>query len=253
MNSKNKMLANFDRPHRIARHPPCTQKSVAVFADKLHRAACPRMDFPRTLMHALCRVGAPMVLGALVFAVLRSHEEDQRQHLDFIEMFSGLGRLAQEMRASGRQVRTYEILDDPIHEDFVSATGFVHALRMVLQLRQGACVVIALQCSSWVHLNVGTSRRRPWRPLGDTRRRGVVQGNLQATRLALLIYLLEAMGCMWVVEQPRGSLLFFHPRLQQILRGGRIDVHKHRIIMHEFGANCMKPMWLFEQAIPAGH
>ena len=44
-------------------------------------------------------------------------------------------------------------------------------------------------------------------------------------RLALLLQLANAVGATWVVEQPRGSLLFEHDRLSELVESwmGRVN------------------------------
>lgn len=37
-------------------------------------------------------------------------------------------------------------------------------------------------------------------------------------RVALLLMALQAVGAVWMVEQPISSLAFYHPRLRRVLR-----------------------------------
>jgi hypothetical protein len=66
---------------------------------------------------------------------------------------------------------------------------------------------------------------------------------VMAARLAILLLLCEAIGLWLVVEQPKGSLLFYHPRLQGVLR--KVTVYKHLLYQWDFGAMSSKPTWLF--------
>ena len=64
-----------------------------------------------------------------------------------------------------------------------------------------------------------------------------------ASRLALLLHVCEALCLFWVVEQPRGSLLFCHPRLQLVVR--HFTVFKVCVHQFDFGAITEKATWLY--------
>lgn len=53
----------------------------------------------------------------------------------------------------------------------------------------------------------------------------------------------HALGCMWVMEQPKGSVMELHPLFQELM--GKIAVWKHTIRMGQYGANSEKPTWLY--------
>lgn len=58
----------------------------------------------------------------------------------------------------------------------------------------------------------GTSQRRLWQPLGNTKIPFVALGNTLISRCVLLCYLASARGVRWVVEQPSSSSMPDHPR-----------------------------------------
>lgn len=97
-------------------------------------------------------------------------------------------------------------------------------------------------CSSWTAVNRGTSRRSAATPLGDTAVASVALGNLLAVRSAILIWVLEAAGAVWIVEQPLSSLLWHHPRMEGVLRGLRC--FRLTVCMCDFGAPTLKPTLL---------
>ena len=107
------------------------------------------------------------------------------------------------------------------------------ALLAILQGNSSAgfLVVLAIVCSSFVSMSRATTRRSYCNPLGDNSVLSVAVGNVLASRpvcfkafpnlanrLALMIYLIEAMGGKWLLEQPCSSLLMRHPRLREICR-----------------------------------
>lgn len=63
------------------------------------------------------------------------------------------------------------------------------------------------------------------------------------SRLTLLLYLAEAKGQWWVVEQPRGSLLESHPRFARFCQD--FEVVRFSCKMGDFGAETEKPTWLY--------
>ena len=54
-------------------------------------------------------------------------------------------------------------------------------------------------------------------PLGDERHLSVRKANIMVSRVVLLLYLLHAKGCVFIVEQPQGSLMPEHPRFAAFL------------------------------------
>lgn len=64
-----------------------------------------------------------------------------------------------------------------------------------------------------------------------------------AARVVLLALLYSSRGAMWIVEQPQGSLLEYHPRFQWLL--GKMPVFKVCVRMGEFGAGTEKATWLY--------
>ena len=59
----------------------------------------------------------------------------------------------------------------------------------------------------------------------------------------LLIYICAALQVWWILEQPKGSLMEYHPLFQQVLRV--TDVFKLFTRMRDFGHGSEKPTWLY--------
>ena len=92
-------------------------------------------------------------------------------------------------------------------------------------------------------MNRGTSLRSEGDPLGDLRKPQVRAANMMVSRCILLIYLLEAKGCTWSLEQPCSSCLYCHPRFQQMLA----DMRCYRVClkMGDFGGPTAKPSLIY--------
>ncbi|CAK8985845.1 unnamed protein product [Durusdinium trenchii] len=103
--------------------------------------------------------------------------------------------------------------------DLLSDAGFELALLTVLNAKMGSFLaVIGLVCRSFVTISSGTHKRTPWRPLGDERVAMVQEGNGLLSRVTLLIMVISAMGGCWLLEQPRTSLILYHPRTRHLWR-----------------------------------
>lgn len=97
----------------------------------------------------------------------------------------------------------------------------------------GSLTTIAVVCSTFVPVNLFTSQRDALTPLGAQHITAVRQGNKQTSRpahkfacdliacsamtmrrCALLIALITAKDSIWLLENPGGSTILAHPRLQ---------------------------------------
>jgi len=75
-------------------------------------------------------------------------------------------------------------------------------------------------------------------PCGKQGQTGVDQGNLQVSRLVILCMIAVARGCDFIIEQPAGSIMFSHPRFQQLLRS--MQVWQVRFFQGHYGATTNK-------------
>lgn len=82
----------------------------------------------------------------------------------------------------------------------------------------GFAAMLAVVCTSFSSINVGTSKRSPVTPLGDVGLAYVRVGNMLMARSLLLVYLVVSLGGCFVIEQPGGSLAHWFPRFEQLVR-----------------------------------
>ena len=122
----------------------------------------------------------------------------------------------------------------------------------ILKARDGNFVVsFGMECGTWVTVSRHSTKREYFRPLGDCSRTCVVDANLLCSRtdssgvtslepefgacvpcccndsitlsrMSLAIYLILAKSGVWVLEQPSSSMIWRHPRMQQLLRVTRV-------------------------------
>jgi hypothetical protein len=149
------------------------------------------------------------------------------------------------MREAGFCTRTYEILDGR-DQNILTCRGYVRAVNDVLSLKPGGLCLLAVVCSSWVFMNRFTSGRSLLRPLGNSRKY-VKRANIMMARCCLLVELLAARGCVWVIENPVSSLLFSHPRFQRMLAEG-LQCWRVVLSLGAFGAGSRKPIQLVSNA-----
>ena len=169
------------------------------------------------LLWALTLAGAPVVLGQLVWSLASTPGVNLDQDIDYVEYFAGRREITNAMRQHGYVAIAYELNDDPIFCDWCSDLGFATALQLAAKLKCGGGAHAAIVCSSFVGINAGTSGRSRGNPMGRRWQPSVAMGNLMASRLALLLILLSALGYWWTVENPRGSFLELHDRLQDLI------------------------------------
>lgn len=119
----------------------------------------------------------------------------------------------------GFRTLTYEIKDSTsdVNQDILSDEGFLTVVTYVLKLRRVGLCFMAPVCSRWCWLSRHTSGRTIVCPLGNPMVQSVEEGNLMVSRTILLIHLLLSKRCMFVIEQPMGSVMEQHPRFAALI------------------------------------
>lgn len=102
----------------------------------------------------------------------------------------------------------------------------------------GMMALVATECSTFVHINSGTSKRSHACPDGDTNMASVVRGNGLAAHTCLLLLLLSLLHRSFLLEQPGSSLLMMTKRMQwliEVLAGFGLRVFKQAFWMSAWG------------------
>ncbi|CAK9060357.1 Uncharacterized protein SCF082_LOCUS31802 [Durusdinium trenchii] len=182
----------------------------------------------------LLHVGAPWVFIAAVLT-LKATGYVPNEELDAVELFAGRSIVTRCLRAMKYRVAALDLAYDASYRkrstkrgkkpakgqlfDLLSPSGFAMAIMSCLAcVQDNHVIVIAVVCSSFVSISRGSVGRSYLNPLGFPDCAATKIGNLLASRLALLLYLIASRGGVWVVEQPSSSLLFRHPRLREVCR-----------------------------------
>ena len=163
-----------------------------------------------------------------------------RQDLDCVEFFSGgeageavtKGMAFFNLRAVG-----VEIKKDVKFHDFTTAEGLVD------RLTDGGISFLAPVCSNWIWLVRSCSGRCSAFPLGFEWVADVAWSNMMVSRVVIILAILSAKGCAWVVEQPLSSVLYLHPRFQEFLRSH--CTYRLSLDMYQYGADTAKPTVLY--------
>ena len=115
---------------------------------------------------------------------------------------------------------TYELKDSTpsLMQDILTDDGFIEVLKMVVRVRRTGIALLAPVCSSWCWLNRHTSGRSRLDWEGHTWVPSVRDGDLMVSRTILLLWVLAAMGCVYILEQPQGSILDAHARFQEFIK-----------------------------------
>lgn len=178
-----------------------------------------------------------MVFGCSVAEVLREHADLYRD-LDVVELWSGVGAIAEAAREAGFAAVEFDInrvpgttdTDRPAEtENILLEPGFKRALELTMRLRPGGILWMAPVCSSWVFLSLSrTKRKRGTRYEGNMGCRAVREGNEMARIAAFLYKVAHARGATPVLENPPSSTLFLYGPLVDSLAA--VDAERHTAV-----------------------
>ena len=210
-------------------------------------------------LHALLLRGVPKILLRLAFILLIHNELNTWSDLDCVEYFAGCRSITRAMAALGYRAMPFE-LNLSRRMNMETDIGFALALMMLLRLKSTGLLWLAPVCSSWIWMNLGTSKRNKIAIFGDQTHNYVRAANLQVARVCLLLEWACAMGQHWGLEQPISSLLEFHPRFQDLL--AKYIIHIFTVELGAYGADSLKRIkvytnvaWLAElgeRVVPRG-
>ncbi|CAK9026290.1 unnamed protein product, partial [Durusdinium trenchii] len=164
--------------------------------------------------------------------------------LQHVELFAGQCAVTwSELKDEGRKAIAMDVEIGGEVMDLTTNAGFVAALYHTCRLSPGSGWLAAPVCSSFVFMSHGTTKRSASRPLGEESYPSVALGNLLLARTLVILMVAHALGCMWILEQPKGSVMELHPLFQEMM--GKLTMWKHTISMGRYGANSDKPTWLY--------
>eukprot|EP00959_Pyramimonas_sp_CCMP1952_P388330 8137293-Pyramimonas_sp.AAC.1 len=94
----------------------------------------------------------------------------------FVEIFSGVARCARAVRDRGHRVFTYDMLD---HEwqNVVTLTGCLYIVWILSSICPGGAAWFGPQCSTWITMSRGHTKRTDRDPYGTETRQDVREAN----------------------------------------------------------------------------
>ena len=149
----------------------------------------------------------PMILLILL---VQWTENISHTPLQFSAFFEGEGAQSKALWSLKYVGHAHDLTRGP-QFDILSPSGFALAINSCLRLAPGSLAPFGPTCSSWVWLCRSSSGRSYLNPLGCLDKHWVVDGNTMVARCVLLIALVIYRKSTFVLEQPRGSLLWRHP------------------------------------------
>ena len=146
----------------------------------------------------MLRIGLPPWLFGLLFAF--RHLSTPATSNICIEWFSGVGSIADAWRTDGFPAATFDILHDPIKQDFMSDAGFWNAINLLRGLQPGKGIqCFATVCSTWVWMSRSSTGRRADKPMGDFTPK-VLEANAMVSRMVLMILFGVCRNIAWCSE-----------------------------------------------------
>ena len=177
---------------------------------------------------------------------LRKARASSARDLDFIEWFAGIGNIHAAMELAGYASVKCDIDFDREAHDVICKEGMLHSCQLVRRLRRGGLETLGTVCSSWVFMSRSSTGRYEFAPLGVLPRSAVVEGaNRMVAFMSLIMLWSTALSCSFILEQPATSIMYLHPRMQQVAAWFGDSWSEVRTYMGAFGAPTPKPTILY--------
>eukprot|EP00929_Paragymnodinium_shiwhaense_P064769 TRINITY_DN32491_c0_g1_i1.p1 TRINITY_DN32491_c0_g1~~TRINITY_DN32491_c0_g1_i1.p1 ORF type:complete len:320 (-),score=45.77 TRINITY_DN32491_c0_g1_i1:105-1064(-) len=163
--------------------------------------------------------------------------------LDFLEVFSGSGGITKCVTKSRLTARAFDRQTRDWSEDICTPAGLLWLYMSVLELKDGALMWLSPQCSTWLLLTRGHTRRNKSNWGGDDSRTDVKEGNYTSVILSVLVSLAIARNVFFVIEQPISSALYNMPSLRSTIN----DLGAERFVtsLAAYGAGSLKLLELY--------
>ena len=87
-------------------------------------------------------------------------------HYDYFEMFAGVGLLSAALRSFGFHGKSYDVIYDK-DQDILTPQGLMAAVTVSYFLSPYSLAFIAVPCSSWIFMSMGSTHRSQTNPRGN--------------------------------------------------------------------------------------
>ena len=204
---------------------------------------------PPKAYRMLRRMVLPLMFWQILFFVGTSMvSETPWKTVDVNDFYSGKALITQQGLMQGYAVNSYEYLNEPQLENAIGAEGLLTMLAYVLRCRQGSLNHWGTVCSSWLWVSRGTTGRSSWNPEGSRRSSSTKIGNTKVSIMTLMLYVLVAKRCIWILEQPASSIMSYFPTMVRLRNQAGCGWSEVQTWMAEYGGDCCKPTTLIGNA-----
>ena len=162
---------------------------------------------------------------------------------DFVELCSGVQRFSKTLRALGFVGMSMDIVYSEALYDLLCPMGLCMFVAAVWRIKKHGVLLMAPPCSSWVWMNMGTSKRKKtgeldeWKGNPDSHK--IRSQNRFISRLSCVFELCRRRNVFLILEQPKDSIMFKHVRLLAATKRNPKLTFK-TIKQGAFGANSAK-------------
>lgn len=222
--------------------------SDGAHSEDVKAAACQRDS---TISHQLVRNRLDILrwcgLPAALLAMVEGRLACPGPGLFLAEYFAGVASICFGFSCFGMQSERFDKnYSDTM--DLNTVEGFATALTFLVVTFQCGLTWAAPPCSSWVFLSAGTTKRKKTNPMGDCENEKVVWNNKLVHKLACLLEFASMFGIYFIIEQPTSSILWQHPRIQQMFQRLGTQVINTHTYMGMYGGDSEKGMKLYGTA-----
>ena len=183
-----------------------TQQAFVLLAQMEAPVSAEAMEMA-TRLHALPPLLRGLVLGIMPI-VNKLTQTGVSRDLDGLEVFAGVGAIAQAGRAAGMSWETFDINNNSA-EDIVDPAGLELVIGMALRVRASGALWGAVPCSTWVWIARHGTGRTAQHPEGSAECARVVAANKVTENFVAVAAMGWLRGAMVFVENPSSLLWQF--------------------------------------------
>ncbi|CAK8992823.1 Uncharacterized protein SCF082_LOCUS3230 [Durusdinium trenchii] len=209
------------------------------------------------LLKRLIEMGTPKVVVFLIILVWFLDIPKPQNEYQLLEFYAGVGRIASLAKWCGFSTAAVDIQYGAHRQregkrrpmDINGNAGLVLCIHLLLTSEWEQVVAFfAIVCSSYVPVNRHSTGRTLLTPLGNENYIGVRRSNKMTSRTVILIWITILSGGTYLMENPSGSFLAFHPRyvwMLQKLKAIGILTYKTAFWMRKYGSISWKRTWVW--------
>ena len=224
----------------------CSMKIIKAVAPRRTDRLAARHNLRGSVFRGMLKMCLPFAFFNILFQLTISHQSEDTQCLDFIDMYMGEAAVRNGMRDHGMVSVGFDIRNDP-WQDSLSDRGILMMFQMFRRLKDRGGSHWGTVCSTWVWVARASTFRYLDAPMGLEGRQSekVLQANRMVSIMCCFLLWMLCRGSSWCVEQPASSLMTQHFRFIQVKRQCRSAWRIIGTSMAAFGGETSKPTELY--------